>query len=89
MSLWSVEYILDQSIANFGRISNSIEISLVERAPGLDNEAVTWLKSRILILVVQIYQRRLWQKSQMESDMWKSSQHLHTGKNKVLYKLCP
>ena len=34
VSLWSVEYILNQSTANFGRISNSIEISLVGRAPG-------------------------------------------------------
>ena len=36
ISLWLVEYILNQSIANFGRIYNSIEISLVGRAPGLD-----------------------------------------------------
>ena len=28
------EYILNQSTANFDRISNSIEISLVGRAPG-------------------------------------------------------
>ena len=34
ISLWSVEYSLNQSTANFGRISNSIEISLVVRAPG-------------------------------------------------------
>ena len=32
--LWSAEYILNQSTAYFGRISNSIEISLVGRAPG-------------------------------------------------------
>ena len=35
--LWSVRHILIQSATNFGRISNSIEISLVGRAPGLDN----------------------------------------------------
>ena len=34
ISLWSVEYILNKSTAHFGRISNSIEISLVGRAPG-------------------------------------------------------
>ena len=35
VSLWSVEYIiLNQSTWNFGLISNSIEMSLVERAPG-------------------------------------------------------
>ena len=33
--LWSVEYVLIQNTANFGRISNSIEISLVGRLPGL------------------------------------------------------
>ena len=32
--LWSVEYILNQSTANFGQISNLIEIVLVGRAPG-------------------------------------------------------
>ena len=31
--LWLVEYILNQSTANFGRISNSIEIALVGWAP--------------------------------------------------------
>ena len=35
ISLWSVECILNQSPANFGRISTSIEISLVGQAPGL------------------------------------------------------
>ena len=35
ISLWSAEYILNQSTANFGPISNSIEISLVGRAPGV------------------------------------------------------
>ena len=35
ISLWSAEYVLNKSIANFGQISNSIEISLVGRAPGL------------------------------------------------------
>ena len=34
ISLWLVELILNQSTANFGRISNSIEISSVGRAPG-------------------------------------------------------
>ena len=34
MSLWSVAHILNQSTANLGRISNSIEISLVGQAPG-------------------------------------------------------
>ena len=33
--LWSIEYILNQSTAKFGRISNSIEISLAGRVPGL------------------------------------------------------
>ena len=33
ISLWSVEYILNQGTANFGRISNSIEISFVGWAP--------------------------------------------------------
>ena len=33
ISLWSVEYILNQSTANFGWISNSIEISFVGQAP--------------------------------------------------------
>ena len=32
--LWSVEDILNQSTASFGRIANSIQISLVGRAPG-------------------------------------------------------
>ena len=32
--LWSVEYILNQSTANYGRIFNSMEISLVGQAPG-------------------------------------------------------
>ena len=32
--LWLVEYISNQSTVNFGRISNSIEISLVGWAPG-------------------------------------------------------
>ena len=31
--LWSVEYILNQSTANFGQISNSIEIALMGRVP--------------------------------------------------------
>ena len=31
--LWSVEYVLNQSSAKFGRISNSIEISPLGRAP--------------------------------------------------------
>ena len=31
--LWLVEYVLNQSTAYFGRISNSIEIPLVGRAP--------------------------------------------------------
>ena len=35
ISLWLVEYILNQSTANFGRISNLILISLVGRAPGI------------------------------------------------------
>ena len=34
ISLWSVTYILNWSTQNIGRISNSIEISLVGRAPG-------------------------------------------------------
>ena len=34
ISLWSVMYILNWTTPNFGRISNSIEISLVGRAPG-------------------------------------------------------
>ena len=34
ISLWSVELISNQNITNFGRISNSIERSLVGRAPG-------------------------------------------------------
>ena len=34
ISLWLVGYILNYSTANFGRISNSIEISLVGRPPG-------------------------------------------------------
>ena len=33
-SLWSAEYISNQSTAYFGRISNSIEISFVGRVPG-------------------------------------------------------
>ena len=37
ISLWSAKYILNQSTAKFGRISNSIEISLVGRAPYLLN----------------------------------------------------
>ena len=36
MSLWSVEYILNKSTSNFVLISNSIDISLVGQAPGLD-----------------------------------------------------
>ena len=32
--MWSVEYILNQNTAYFGRISNSIEISSVGRVPG-------------------------------------------------------
>ena len=35
ISLWSVEYIFNQSISHFGRISNSIEIPLLRRAPAL------------------------------------------------------
>ena len=34
ISSWLVEYILNYSTANFGRIPNSIEISFVGRAPG-------------------------------------------------------
>ena len=34
ISSWSVEPILNQNTANFDRISNSIKISLVGRAPG-------------------------------------------------------
>ena len=34
-SLWSVKYILSQSMANFSQISNLIEILLVEQAPGV------------------------------------------------------
>ena len=33
ISLWSAKYVLIESAANFGLISNSIEISLVGRAP--------------------------------------------------------
>ena len=33
ISLWSVEYILNQSTTNFGWVSNSIEISLLGLAP--------------------------------------------------------
>ena len=33
ISLWLVEYVLNQSTAYFGRISNSIEIPLVGQAP--------------------------------------------------------
>ena len=32
--LWSVEHILSQSTANFGRIQNFFEIPLVGQAPG-------------------------------------------------------
>ena len=35
ISLWSVKYIQNWSVLNFHRISNSIEICLVGRAPGL------------------------------------------------------
>ena len=35
ISLWSVEYILNQSTSTFGVISNSIEISLGGLAPGM------------------------------------------------------
>ena len=38
ISLWSVEYISNQSTVNFGRISNSIEILLVGRVPGVLRE---------------------------------------------------
>ena len=34
ISLWSVEYILNQSTSNICLISNSIEISLAGRGPG-------------------------------------------------------
>ena len=34
ISLWSVDYIFNQSTPNFGLISNSIEISLVGQGPG-------------------------------------------------------
>ena len=34
ISLWSLQCISNQSTENFGRISNSIEMSLVGRAPG-------------------------------------------------------
>ena len=37
ISLWSVEHNSNQSTANFGRIPNSIEMSLVGRAPRLDS----------------------------------------------------
>ena len=36
ISLWSATYILHKSVLNFHRISNSIEIWLVGRAPGAD-----------------------------------------------------
>ena len=45
ISLWSVTYILNWSSPNFGRISNSIEISLVGRAPGMDNISILDAKS--------------------------------------------
>ena len=38
ISLWSVEYIWNYSVLNFHRISNSIEICLVGRAPGVISE---------------------------------------------------
>ena len=42
ISLWLEEYVLNQSNANFGRISNSIEISVVGRVPGLVALGRTW-----------------------------------------------
>ena len=39
ISLWSVEYILNQSTTNFGRISYSIEIPSVGRSPGLSHHS--------------------------------------------------
>ena len=36
---WLIEYILNQRTANYGRISNSIEISLLGRAPGPEQAA--------------------------------------------------
>ena len=47
ISLWSVESIFYQSMANFGRILNSIEILLVGRAPGrcftTHGELIKWV----------------------------------------------
>ena len=41
---WSVEYILGRSTADFGRISNSIGVSLVGRAPGVTQAGIiSWL----------------------------------------------
>ena len=37
ISLWSVERIMNQSTSNFDKISNSIKISLVGRAPAQQN----------------------------------------------------
>ena len=44
ISLWSVEIIVNQSTANFYWISNSIEISLVGRAPGVLKRYQEWLR---------------------------------------------
>ena len=41
ISLWSAEYILNQSTSNFGVISNSIEISLMGLAPRPDQMDVS------------------------------------------------
>ena len=40
--LWSVDYILNHSTTNFGRISNIIEIPLVGRAPGCSGNSLQW-----------------------------------------------
>ena len=50
ISLWSLECILNQSTANFGRISNSIEKSLVGWAPGN-----TWSQCEWCMMNVNIY----------------------------------
>ena len=42
ISLWSVDYIINESTSNFYLISNSVEISLVGWGPGLNN-AYFWL----------------------------------------------
>ena len=41
---WSVGYILGRSAADFDRVSNSIEVSLVGRAPGVTQAGIIcWL----------------------------------------------